>query len=549
MMGQVVCVGQAGNWVWARQAGGTHAQEGYSCATDAAGNVYATGYFEDSTITFGTITLHSNGSIGNQEMFLVKYSPTGIVEWAISAAGSCISTGTSVATDLFGNVYLTGSFQGTFILGSYTLTCLSYQDVYIAKFSSTGTVLWAQCGMGSYSSYGYSVATDPSGNAILVGIYQGATINFGTYTLTLSGGIVDVFTVSYSPSGVVQWAKTAGGIGGCQIADVATDASGNIYISGSFESPYVTFDTDTLTSAGSSDIYIVKYSSTGTVIWAKRAGGTSWDGGASVITDYTGNIYVTGCFISPTISFGVNTFVNQGAGQADVFITKYSAAGNVVVAKSAGSSFPVVGYSLASSVTGTNNAIGIYLTGSFYGPSIIFDTDTLIHQPLTFDPMFIVKYDENLNVICATFLESGGDDNNAIATDNFGNAYIAGDFAVNPFIVGTDSFTLTGTELFFVAKYNCSGTTVSNSEIRNPNFEITIYPNPATNNLTITFAEPQKNTTIKILNLLGETVNSEQLIVNSKSATIDVSDVAQGMYFVQITDETKNSITKKIIVQ
>ncbi len=79
------------------------------------------------------------------------------------------------------------------------------------------------------------------------------------------------------------------------------------------------------------DIFLVKYDDSGNVLWAKSAGGTDWDEGNSVAVDAYGNIYVTGYFDSPTITFDSDNLTN--AGNWDIFLVKYDASGTVTVGK------------------------------------------------------------------------------------------------------------------------------------------------------------------------------------------------------------------------
>ncbi|MBI3501256.1 MAG: T9SS type A sorting domain-containing protein, partial [Bacteroidetes bacterium] len=91
-------------------------------------------------------------------------------------------------------------------------------------------------------------------------------------------------------------------------------------VTGYFLSPAITFGTTTLTNAGNYDIFIVKYDASGTVLWATSAGGTNSDVGRSIATDANGNVLVTGYFLSPTLTFGTTTLTN--AGGWDMFIVK-----------------------------------------------------------------------------------------------------------------------------------------------------------------------------------------------------------------------------------
>ncbi len=547
---------QASNWAWARQATGTDQEEAASIATDASGNVYATGYFYDATMTFGSIVLHRAG-IGGTDMYIVKYSPTGTVLWAKSAGGNDDDQGLSVATDGAGNVYVGGYFTSSaLIFGNDTLTTPNGVDnMFLVKYDTNGNVLFAKSASGGRISI-YSIATDASGNVFATGEVISPSITFGNITLTnLTNG--NVFTVAYSSSGVALWANCTNGTGSNAGYSIATDASGNIYETGEFGDPYITFGNDTLTSVYYTNVFVTKYSPAGAVLWTKKAEGPNNNYGLSIAADALGNAYVTGSFQCPTINFGNSTLINSDAtgNTSDMFIAKYNSNGTVVAAKSAGGLLAEQGYSIAISPSSITSSTYIYVTGSFYSSSIMFGSDTLLFPPGNNDPMFIVKYDTNLNEICSSSLASGGDDNNAVATDNFGNAFVTGDFWQNSvFIVGNDTlYEPTLDEFFFVAKYNCNGGPSRINE-ESINVSIIISPNPFTSQTTISFSEEPRTSgtgkiTIKITDVLGNIVRSIELEVGRKEVVIEKGELSNGIYFVQITDENKNVVNRKIIIQ
>jgi gliding motility-associated-like protein len=383
----------SGNILWAKSAGGTDDDEAYGVATDLAGNSYITGYFKSPSITFGTTTLVNSGGSIPGDVFLAKYDPSGNVVWAKKAAGVGDDTGYGVATDVLGNVFVTGFFAS------------------------------------------------PS-------------ITFGTTTLSnVSPGDADVFLAKYDNNGNVLWAKSAGGTNGDIAESVATDASGNVFITGYFEVPSITFGTTTLTNSGllnAGDVFIVKYDASGNVLWAKSAGGPQGDEGAGVATDVSGNVFVTGWFESQNITFGTTTLPNAAAWDVSYFLAKYDASGNSLWARGVTGATNDDGWGVATD--GSGNA---FVAGGFNCPSITFGTTTLTMPPGGNTPLFIAKYDPSGNVLCASALADGGSYKNAIATDALGNAYITGGSFANPLAVGATTLPLAGAEEVVVAKYSC----------------------------------------------------------------------------------------------
>ena len=141
-----------------------------------------------------------------------------------------------------------------------------------------------------------------------------------TNFLTIALFFVQIGVFAQSPN--YLWAKSAGGTSSDYGRSVATDASGNTFVTGVFYSTSITFGSYTLTNAGYADIFLVKYDASGNVIWAKSAGGTSYDFGWSVATDASGNTFVTGRFKSPSITFGSYTLNNANVGYSDIFLAK-----------------------------------------------------------------------------------------------------------------------------------------------------------------------------------------------------------------------------------
>jgi len=452
------------SWIWAQSATGPSSySEGRSVATDPTGNVYVAGYFDSPTLSFGTNTLTN---ARGDDAFLAKYSSSGSLLWVKSAGGSDDDEGLSVTTDASGNVYFVGHYESAHItFGSFVLPNPGLVTrIFIVKYDGAGNVLWATSPVGS-GSYNYcSVATNTSGDFYVSGGFNSPNITFGTYSLFNSGSD-NIFIAKYDGNGNAIWAKSVGGSGSDNSLCIASDSFGDAIVTGNFNSPTVTFGTDTLTNPGGHNFFIAKFDGTGNVLWAKNAGGVGSAAGFSVTADALGNSYVTGSFNSTTITFGPYTLTNTGVGTSDLFFAKYDGAGNVIWVKNAGGAGQDYGSSVSLDASG--NA---YLTGGFNSPSFTFGTNTLPFPTGGVDPMFIAKCDSTGLVLCITLLPSGGEDNSAIATDAFGNAYVVSDFQTSSLILGNTTLTLRGTGNVFVARFNACAISDTCHEIFIPNF-------------------------------------------------------------------------------
>jgi hypothetical protein len=253
------------------------------------------------------------------------------VLWAKDAGSSVgADCGRSIATDALGNVYVTGYFDSPYItFGSVVLNnpnvSGNYPDIFVVKYNAAGNVLWAKREGGMGADYGNSITTDATGNVYVTGYYSSSSITFGSTTLTnadSTGNYPDIFIVKYDAAGNVIWATSAEGTGYDFSYGSTIDATGNLYVTGYFSSPTFNFGTTALTNAGSFDIFIVKYDTSGNVLWAKAAGSSYGERAYSASADISGNVYITGIHNS-SITFGATTLANAGNG--DMFIAKIDA--------------------------------------------------------------------------------------------------------------------------------------------------------------------------------------------------------------------------------
>src|SRR5205085_3793311 len=138
--------------------------------------------------------------------------------------------------------------------------------------NSSGTVIWARSATGDSSDLGYGIATDASSNVFVTGFYSSPTLQFDSITLTNSANL-DVFLAKLDSGGNVLWAKSGSGNYVDEGMSVAADPWGNVYLTGNFMSFSITFDNVTLFQGGTCDFFLVKYDASGNVLWAKSKGG------------------------------------------------------------------------------------------------------------------------------------------------------------------------------------------------------------------------------------------------------------------------------------
>lgn len=326
-----------GNLLWARAFGGSLLDHCYAVTTDAAGNIYVTGDFTSTNITFAGTTLVPT-QFG--EAVLLKYDAGGNEQWAATATGDYHNEGTSVATDASGNVIMGGNFHSSVLdLGGTTLTNAGDVDGFFARYSAAGTLQWArQVGdLGSESITG--VSTDASGNIGVAGYYASDALTIGTTTLDNATGGEETFIAKFDAAGSPLWAVTAAG-GGNQARGIAADGNNDFVVTGFFESDALTFGAiDASPADYAMDVFVVKCNGGGAFQWATTAGSDGQDKAYGIATDAAGGIFVSGWFSGTDITFGATTLTNV-PGSDDLFVAKLD--GTTGIAESAASAGPVL---------------------------------------------------------------------------------------------------------------------------------------------------------------------------------------------------------------
>jgi hypothetical protein len=185
--------GSSGAHVWSRVFGGNRDDEAYGLGSDAQGNVFVTGYFEE-TVDFGTGGISSGTA---DAIFLFKLTSAGTTSWAKRLGGPFANIVNGISVERAGSVVITGSFQSSGDFGGPLLKNAGVADIFAAKYSPSGEHLWSQSFGGVKSDQGMAITTDLNGKVFVAGKFQG-TCTFGGPTLS-SVGFSDAFFLSHEP--------------------------------------------------------------------------------------------------------------------------------------------------------------------------------------------------------------------------------------------------------------------------------------------------------------------------------------------------------------
>lgn len=369
-------------------------------------------------------------------------------EWTKSAGGPAADKITGVATDLSGNIYITGYFDSTIAFDSTRLFSAGGTDVFIAKYDADGVLLWSKQVGGQNDDYSSSISTDIAGNCYITGFFfiQGISSTFGNTTITEAGD-ADIFVSKFSASGNLLWVRSAGGRNDDGSYGIATDVSGNSYVIGYF-SGTAFFGSTKVTSTGYSDVFIAKYDAAGNLVWVKTGGGSYQDMPYGICTDIAGNCYITGYFTGSALFSGV-TLSSAGYFDTDVFLVKYNPSGLLVWAKRSGGTGNDFGYGVNVAKTGH-----IFVAGAFKGTKTFGES---VLTRVTGSNGFISKFDAN-GKLSWTKNTNGDEMNNftKVSTDAAGNCYISGSIS-GEVMFGNLSLKSNGGKDACVVKYDAKG--------------------------------------------------------------------------------------------
>jgi hypothetical protein len=428
------CSVKGQSWLWVATSNTAGSAEGFDITRDPSGNVISVGQFFNNAISFSTTTLPNSGNMG---VYVVKHDASGNMLWARTQISAAIPTDAhAVSTDAAGNIYVTGFFANTtcFEIGTPTLTSYGSHDIYVTKYDPSGNVQWAIKGGGTNTDQGWSISAEANGNTYVTGWFSSTVFTLGTFTIGGTGANHH-FLAKIDPNGNVLWLTKGTGTGWNVGHDVMADNSGNVYLTGAYNIG-LSFGTTTLTSSGNLDLFLVKYNSSGVPQWVISSAGPGPERGVSVSHDGTGNLYMSGYYgntFTATTQFTLGTQTATCFGGYDAFISKIDANGNVLWLRTMNGPGSETGWSV-SAYSG-----GVWTCGSAGGPT--FTIGTSAYNNMTgADFMYIANYDLNGNLLFQTVINSGGDDENSIVAENVCTAYISGDYATNPFVVGSFSF-------------------------------------------------------------------------------------------------------------
>ncbi len=494
---------------WATYYGGAGSEAAYNAiALDTSNNVYITGATTSTSniATVGAYLTFGGGSSFDHDVFIAKFASTGAsLLWGTYYGGTGIDQGMDLALDVNSNVHITGPTSSTNNIatsGAYLTTFGAGNDVFVAKFNSTGTALLFGTyygGTGSESAGGIRI--DASNNVYIVGTTT-STSNIattGAYQSTKSGGY-DAFVAKFDPTGTsLIWGTYYGGTANDGGKVIAFDANNDIYITGNTHSTsnIATACAYQTVSGGGSDAFLAKFNSTvTTLLWATYYGGPAFDRANGIAFDASNDVYIIGPTLSTSNIATSGAYKTTAEALYEVFIARFSESTCAIL--------PIELLSFTGKNQGTTNLLE-------------WTSATEINN----DYYTLERSIDGLNFETLDIVDGAGNSTTAL----------------NYSLVDVHPHKLTYYRLKqtdFDGAFTYSQTiaiAVSGIDI------ITIYPNPMVDNFQFLISSSDDtNVKLFVTDVLGRTVLEKNIFVvqGLNTNTLDVSTLSNGTYMLQV---------------
>ncbi len=343
-----------------------------SVKIDASNNIVVYGQFKDTLIVEGVVYESS----GAQDLFLAKYSQSGVLQWMRILGGTDEEISGNLTLDAAGNAYITGAFRSTTDFQGFTITADDKRDIFLAKVTASGNVSWLSHAVGGVENQvGFGVAVAPNGEVYLSGTFKQEAV-FDSQTFTAQKANTNNFVAKYDASGNEIWSQQViCSNNNTRLFEIDVYTNSEIYLAGFFTDTLEYNTQQAVSQSTSEDIIVIKITNLGIPVWARQAGSTSVDRCNGIDSDRFGAVYLTGYITSAATFDSTGLGAQDGitlnsAGGYDLFVAKYNKNGTLQWASRNGNSGNDIGY-------GVSTYENIVQFSGYFSDEVIFNLDTL----------------------------------------------------------------------------------------------------------------------------------------------------------------------------
>jgi hypothetical protein len=479
-----------GDFLWAKNFGGSGNDVPSEIVLDQAGNIYLTGTFTGTADFNPDAGVTNLTSAGMDDVFILKLNPSGQLDWAKSVGGTENDEGNAIDIDDFdGTVFIFGSFRTTIDLdpgaGIQNATSTGSSDIFLLKLSATGNYITSKT-LGSISAdRGRDIVIDAAtGDQFMTGSFGGDTdFNPGAAVELLTGSN-DIFVLKLDVSNNFVFAKKMGGVAVDEGRNIDIDANGFIYVNGSFIST-CNFDpnggTTNVTSNGSDDVFVVQLAPDGSLNWVSTFGSTGTEDFMDMDVTNSGAVYITGEMAnSMDANPDLGTTILTKLGAEDAYIISLTTGGTFNGAVSYGAA-DIAAYTRGYGIH-VDEMNNIYITGSF-NASVDFNASASTH--------------------------------------------------IIPAVAGSD---------IWYQKLGAGTNSLNENQLLS---HLSVSPNPSTGVFLLNSDIQLENAQMTITNLRGEIIQ-EAMNIDSQTVKVDLENTASGIYLITIISNTFQEVIKVV---
>ncbi|MEX1188150.1 MAG: SBBP repeat-containing protein [Bacteroidia bacterium] len=524
--------------VWGTYCGGNAPDRVTDLVSDGDGNLFHTG-FSMSLLNIATDGVHQSIFGGGiQDAYISKFNTDGDRVWSSYFGGEASESGQACTLDNLGHAYIAGETRSTTNIATNDAHQVSFGgefDAYLAKFNSeNGALIWASYFGGAQFESCWDAQADNTGNVYLCGITdsENAIASSNAHQVQYAGGFGDGFIVKFGPEGQLIWSTYYGGDQYDEAYGVASDALGNVYLTGLTysENQIATAGSHQATFSGEDDAFLVKFNEQGIREWGTYIGGENFDEGFGCAVDVENTIYVIGGSASAQGIATTGAYQSSFNDERDAFLMKFDGSGTRIW----GTYYGGEGYedfwcihinSQGFIYAGgqTNSALNIASVGAFQ--SDISGSS---------DDGFLVKFDNDGQFKWGTYFGgSNYDDLYGIATDNSFNVYIAGGTQSLAGIATPGSFQseIASSSDGYLVKFFDQEETPTGFEEFLIRADLMVYPNPARDFIRIS-STIEMDDFYQVLDIHGKIVQTGKM--TGKNLEINLNLFAKGLYRFQL---------------
>ena len=555
-----------GDLIWAIKEGGPAREWGRSVDVDMAGNIYVCGNFTNGNSNLGGNIIVNNSDYG---FFICKYSSSGILLWykVGNTPDRELIRNISVFPET-GNIYAFGDFEDNYLtLDSVTIYNHneSELDNFLFKLDSNGNVLWGNCIGGNLEEKGNYCTIDVRENVYVTGNYKSNECYIGLDTLfNPSINQSDTYIAMYSYLGNFEWSHSISGNDSEIAYSITSDTSDFIFVTGYFNSSTIEIGGQTFTNNGSYDIFVAKYDYQSGFHWATTVGGSGSEKANVITINHNRELFVAGEFTSQLLQFDSTSLFNTSG--EDIFMAKlkdYCEMPDVFLGNDT-----ILYYSDELIIEIPGYLDYIWNNGSTGSSISVSGADfNTGYTPITvavMDSSGCVSEDALLLTICNYPVEFLGSD-----TSIYANQEIILDAGIgyNDFIWNTGDISSSilingstngiGLFSFWVNtsdQYGCIGNDTIQINILPEigisemiSSDIKVYPTPADEKIFLELDDIADFISFKIYDSSLRVIKEESVFRNTKSLVIDTSELANGIYFLQILSEKKRETVSFVV--